>query len=97
MRVLLELLRVIFIILIGGALMSFMLQQMYAAFDISSTWLGSIGILLLLFVLYRNKFQFSGWYKGEGRKRLPKKISNRLLTAAVFFIMAPVFMEILPL
>ena len=31
----------------------------------SYSWLGAMAILLLLFVLYRNKLQFSGWYEGK--------------------------------
>ncbi|PZD85983.1 hypothetical protein DTX80_06555 [Bacilli bacterium] len=53
------------------------------------SWLGAIAILLLLFVLYRNKFQFSGWYKGKGGIKLPKHISFILISISILLIVSP--------
>ena len=55
----------------------------------SYSWLGAIAILLLLFVLYRNKLQFSGWYKGEGRVKLPKSVSLTLILSSILLILLP--------
>jgi len=58
-------------------------------------WLVFLAIFLLIFVLYRNKLQFSGWYKGAGRKKLPKTVSQILLFSAVFLLILPAILSIL--
>jgi accessory gene regulator protein AgrB len=53
-------------------------------------WLMWIAIYILLFVFYRNKFQFSGWYKGERQRKLPKAITFVMLGCSVIlFIITP--------
>ncbi|RKQ13958.1 hypothetical protein D8M05_14500 [Oceanobacillus bengalensis] len=52
-------------------------------------WLGSIAIILLLFILYRNKLQFSGGYKGKDRKKLPKSVSLTLTVISIIFMIIP--------
>jgi len=66
MGFLLEILRIVLILLILGVLFSSLLNSVYAAlgFDLNNNeyvWLLWIAILILLFVFYRNKLQFSGW------------------------------------
>ena len=34
--------------------------------------------IVITFVVSRNKLQFSGWYKGKGREKLPKPFSLML-------------------
>lgn len=46
-----------------------------------STW-----DLFSLFVLYRNKLQFSGWYKGKGRERLSKAATIILMCSSIFML-----------
>lgn len=55
MRVVLELFRIILIIALLGIISGAALQMLYASFHIHEKWrwLGAIGILLLLFILYR--------------------------------------------
>src|SRR5699024_4582916 len=53
------------------------------------SWLAALAILILLFVLYRNKLQFSGWYKGKGRKILPRKVSVVLISLSVILVITP--------
>ena len=52
-------------------------------------WMGFIAIFIVLFVLYRNKLQFSGWYKGEGREKLPKIVSRTLIFSSISLILLP--------
>ncbi|WP_245917386.1 hypothetical protein [Bacillus canaveralius] len=83
MKILLELLRIVFIFFILGGIMTELLINVYASTGINVddyNWMGVLGILILLFVLYRNRWQFSGWYSGNGREKLPVKTSNLLLT-----------------
>ncbi len=79
MRAILELIRIIAILSILGSLMGTSVKLIYAGFGINvdhtgGAWLAGLSILTLLFVLYRNKLQFSGFYKGAGKEKLPKKL-----------------------
>ena len=44
---------------------------------------------MFIFVLYRNKLQFSGWYKGEGKEKLSKTVSQTLITISVILLLFP--------
>lgn len=91
MRTVLELLRIIIIFALLGGLGWAIIENIYTINKSteSYSWLGALAILVLLFVLYRNKLQFSGWYKGKGRKKLPKKVSNTLIVTSIILIIAP--------
>lgn len=91
LRTILELLRIVIIIVIFGALGGVVLGNLYTINDHTEqySWLGVIAILLLVFVLYRNKLQFSGWYKGKGRVRLPRMVSYILVLSAIILIILP--------
>lgn len=97
MKVILEILRIIIIFGVLGTLGWFILENIYTANEInpSYSWFGSLAILLLLFVLYRNKLQFSGWYQGEGRKKLPKKVSNTLTSISIILMIMPFLFDLL--
>jgi len=88
---LLELLRIIIIFMILGGLGWAIIGNIYTINEAteSYSWLGATAILLLLFVLYRNKLQFSGWYKGEGRVKLPKSVSLTLILSSILLILLP--------
>jgi hypothetical protein len=93
-----ELLRIIFIVLILGGLLGSLLQNIYRIFGYNINnygWIASVGIYILLFVLYRNKFQFSGWYKGKNRKKLPKKVSQILIGCSILLFILPVILRLL--
>ena len=88
---LLELLRIMIIFMVLGGLGWAIIGNIYTINEAteSSSWLGAIAILLLLFVLYRNKLQFLGWYKGEGRVKLPKSVSFTLILSSILLILLP--------
>ncbi|AXI08344.1 hypothetical protein CV093_05370 [Oceanobacillus sp. 143] len=91
MRTLLELLRVIFIMGILGGVGWLIIGNIYSMNGEAKpySWLGAIAIFVLIFVLYRNKLQFSGWYKGNGRNKLSKKVSITLVLVSVLLIFSP--------
>ena len=92
MRVILELIRIIVIFVILGGIFGFLLENIYSAIGTDTQkygWLGSIAILILFFVLYRNKLQFSGWYKSKGREKLPKNVNRILVISGVLFLLLP--------
>jgi hypothetical protein len=94
MRILLELLRIIFIFAILGSLGGAIIQNLYTINQTTQSyaWLGALAILVLLFVLYRNKLQFSGWYKGKGCVKLPKSVTKTLISVSILLIISPFFM-----
>lgn len=52
-------------------------------------WSMGIGNIILFFVLYRNYFQFKGWYKSEKNQKL-RPLTTRILTVlSLILIMVP--------
>ncbi|MGG0846872.1 hypothetical protein [Peribacillus simplex] len=98
MRVLLELIRIILIFGIAGSIISIIVNGIYINIGVNMNqygWLGSIAILILLFVWYRNKLQFSGWYSGKGKEKLPKTASRILIMCSLLFLCAPPVLSVL--
>ena len=91
MRTLLELIRIVFILGILGALGWAIIGNIYAIDETTEnySWISAIAIILLLFVLYRNKLQFSGWYKGKGNVKLPKSVSVTLIFSSILLFILP--------
>ncbi|CAH0197609.1 hypothetical protein ACIROD_07365 [Peribacillus sp. NPDC101481] len=98
MRVLLELIRIILIFGIAGTIISSIVNGIYINIGVNQYgWLGSIAILILLFVWYRNKLQFSGWYSGKGKEKLPKTASQILILCSLFLLCAPPVLSFVPM
>ena len=90
MRVLLELVRILFIFLLLGGILGAILLNIYEGFHAEQYGLlGGLGILLLLFILYRNKLQFSGWYQGPGREKFSKLVTRIFISIAIVLLVAP--------
>ncbi len=97
MRVLLELLRIIFIFILLGGLGWEIIGNIYTINEVTErySWFGGVAILLILFVLYRNKLQFSGWYKGKCREKLPKTVSLMLIWVSILLIISPIILGLI--
>jgi hypothetical protein len=97
LRIVLEFIRFLIIILLFGAIMGGLANLIYSIFGITVVntpggGIVGISILILLFVLYKNKLQFNGFYKGEGQKKLSKRISGILVSCSlIMLIIAPFF------
>ena len=91
MRTILELIRIIVIFAFFGALGSAVIENTYSRLEVEENYysLGTIAFFLLLFVLYRNKWQFSGWYKGTGKKKLAKGVTWMILAVSVVLVLIP--------
>jgi hypothetical protein len=88
---LLESIRIILLFSIVGGFFSQLLMKVYISFSTDVTsygWIGSVAILILFIVLYRNKLQFSGWYKGK-KGRLPKTVTQILVFGACLLLFLP--------
>lgn len=98
MRVLLELLRIILIFFISGTFYSTILSIIYKSMGASRFgWIGAVAVLVLLFVIYRNKWQFNGWYKGEEKGKLSQKTTKLLISLSVFLLILPPLIHYLAL
>lgn len=90
MRILLELLRIILIFLISGSFYSMGLSIVYKSIGVSRfEWIGVLAVLVVLFVIYRNRWQFKGWYKGEEKVMLSQKTTKLLLSFAALLLILP--------
>ena len=92
MRFLLELIRITLIFVIIGGLSGSFFKNVYIEIGTDTEkygWMGYIAILILIFVLYRNKLQFSGWYKGIEREKLPKVVSQILIFSSIGLLLLP--------
>ncbi|MCL1632622.1 hypothetical protein M3N64_11905 [Sporolactobacillus sp. CPB3-1] len=49
---------------------------------------------ILLFVLYKTKWQFNGFFNGKKRQLLPEKLTRIMIIAAVLFILAAQFLSL---
>lgn len=56
-------------------------------------WSPGIAIYIILFVLYRNKLQFAGFYEGPNQKKLPNKVTLTLITCSIFLLVIPPFLN----
>ncbi|MFK8794646.1 hypothetical protein [Planococcus plakortidis] len=91
MKILLELFRVLAITAILGTAGGLMLTGIYSGSPDTEPyrWLGGVAVLVLIFVLYRNKLQFSGWYRGKERRKLRPSVSIPLASASVLLMILP--------
>ncbi|MCT2535409.1 hypothetical protein NC661_17990 [Aquibacillus koreensis] len=94
----LELLRIIFIIAILGTVLDGIPHAIYTSIGIDTDkygWISMFGVFIFIFVLYRNKLQFSGWYTGKGREKLPGVVSKTLLLSAILLLLSPPILHFL--
>ncbi|PGL71108.1 hypothetical protein [Bacillus sp. AFS055030] len=94
----LEVIRIILIFGLLGGFLSTIVSEIYNTIGVNLThtgWWCYFGILVLLFVIYRNKFQFSGWYNGKGRKKLTKLVTKLLISCSIIMILIPGLNELI--
>lgn len=95
LRASLEILRLIFIIVILSVLFGSGVLWIYHLLDMTVDRLGyfmiSTADLILIFILYRNRFQFHGFYKGKDRRKLSGSAYYFLLATALIILLAVPF------
>ncbi|WP_150915865.1 hypothetical protein [Robertmurraya sp. DFI.2.37] len=95
---LLEIIRIIFIMAFLGTLLGLVLSSFYSSFNIETEkygWIGGVSILIVIFILYRNKLQFSGWYKSKNNKKLSKSSFTLLSIFSILLVLLPVLLSYL--
>lgn len=63
--------------------------------SVENGWLPGIAIYMILFVLYRNKLQFTGFYEGPNQQKLPHTISVTFITCAILLLVLSPFLHFL--
>lgn len=95
LRVILELFRIITIIFVIGMIMGLIIHSIYAIFGIAvenTGWIVGMAIFPLLYVLYKNRLQFSGFYKNGKQVKLSNRTTAILLCSSVLMLtVAPLF------
>ncbi|KHL92469.1 hypothetical protein QW71_28905 [Paenibacillus sp. IHB B 3415] len=86
-----EMLRLVFLLILTLFLLGSLEQSI---FKMLYGWTGYmytavIGNLLVFFVLYRNYWQFKGWYKSEKNQKLKPVWTRSLSAAALLLILVP--------
>lgn len=91
--VLLELVRIVIFLAIGYRILGWVEQQLiYSPFRITIEdyfLFYLLGNLLILFVFYRNVFQFRGWFKSNENKKIPRSLTTLLSIVAVCLLFSP--------
>lgn len=90
----LELLRVVLIVFILNAVLTYVISVVYHLLGIPISLIGStlvfVATLIVAFMLYRNKFQFHGFYRGKSLVKLSEKTTRVLIIiVAALLIVAP--------
>ncbi|UTR13737.1 hypothetical protein MM221_14070 [Salipaludibacillus sp. LMS25] len=97
MRLALELLRIIFIFLVVGGIAWMLLVNLYTFNEAAAKtqWIAALGLYMSLFVLYRNKWQFSGWNKTGGGQKLPIKTTRTLTIVSIVLLITPIIVGLI--
>ncbi|TDL88952.1 hypothetical protein E2R55_15610 [Vibrio vulnificus] len=97
LRVILELFRIITIIFVIGMIMGLIINSIYTIFGITventtGGWIVGLAIFPLLYVLYKNRLQFSGFYKNGKQVKLSTRTTTILVCFSVLMLtVAPLF------
>lgn len=93
----LELLRIVIFLAIGFGVLGWIEQLLiYSPFKIKIEdyfLYYRLGNLLILFMFYRNVFQFKGWFKSTRNKKLSPITSTFLSLVAVSLIISPLIVK----
>ena len=71
--------------------MGILAKLIYTGFEIkdadtNGAWLVEGSILISLFVLYRDKLRFYGFYKGDEKVKLPRRLSAILVSSSIIML-----------
>lgn len=99
MRILLEFIRMFFLLIIFYFISGNIIVRTYQKLGMkySNTYgiMMTISILIIFTILYRNKLQFSGWYKGNVNDKLTKTLTKWLITFALLLLLSPPILSFL--
>ncbi|WP_062513201.1 hypothetical protein [Halobacillus sp. KGW1] len=96
--VFLEMIRLLILLFLIAGIGFTAVNKVFRSFgiDVAETRGGtalSLSMLILYFVLYRNKLQFTGYYQGKGRMNLKRPIILLLVSTSIFLIVLAPFLH----
>ena len=92
LKFLLEIARIIFIFIgLGGLVWFAFFTHFYSLSAGAQNYqaIGALGVLLLIYILYKNKFQHFGWVRREPSDKLSSSFTVTLITVAAALIIFP--------
>ena len=99
MRILLEFIRMCFLLIIfyfiSGNIIVYIYQKLGMKYSNTYGIMMVISILIIFTVLYRNKLQFSRWYKGDVKDKLSKTLTKWLISIALLLLLLPPILSFL--
>ncbi|MBP1965587.1 uncharacterized protein YacL [Paenibacillus aceris] len=93
MKFILEFLRFIIIMVILGGLLASLVINVYSTIGLNinnNAWFIWIAAEILIFVIYRNKLHFSGWYKVK--EKLSNSITFVMIICSFILLVIPLFL-----
>lgn len=97
LQFILEIIRVFLILFISLIILGYVQQQIVRLFGFTKfNWnLIFIADLLLIYVLYKNKLQFTGWFKSPHNKALSSKSTKLTIGVATFCFLVGIVLNII--
>ncbi|MFJ8262080.1 hypothetical protein ACIQ4I_09015 [Rummeliibacillus sp. NPDC094406] len=95
--ILFEFCRVLIILFLFFAIFYYPINKMYHLIGIETDHyllVVTFALLLIIFVIYSNKFQFTGFYT-KGSKKLPNKVTWAILSIAFLLLVIPIIIHFL--
>ena len=94
----LEFIRVVFILLFGTGLLLSLEIWIYRLLDVDLFgnplgWIIVLANFIIIFVVYRNKLQFKGWFKSSKIDKLSKLTTRILIWLAVILVILPLIID----
>ncbi|KPN94622.1 hypothetical protein AO843_22665 [Lysinibacillus sp. ZYM-1] len=86
---------IIIFYLILGNIVAYIYRQLGVIDSITYGIMMVISILIIFTVLYRNRMQFSGWYKGDVKDKLSKTLTKWLISIALLLLLLPPILSFL--
>ena len=96
MKIILEISRIIIIFLFLGMLLGSIVSNIYTSLNIESEkygWMAAFAIYILIYVFYKNKLQFSGWYRTKNSKKISKFPFIILCFLSALLFLMPIFLS----
>ena len=90
----LEYLRVVLVLIFGTTALMAVEELIYRQFNNSlfnnpMNWMVAIANFLIIFVVYRNKLQFSGWGRSSNGVKLSKVTTRILVALSIVLLVFP--------
>jgi len=90
-----EFCRVLILLFLFLGIFYYLINNIYHLIEIETEHyllIVTVALLLIIYVIYSNKFQFTGFYT-KGSKKLPNKITWAILSIAFLLLVIPIIIH----